>query len=58
VWVLGIGDWELGPITNPQSPIPNIKCNLIYIKRNNNKYLKKINSIIFNIIIQKNIIEQ
>jgi len=31
---------------------------LIYIKRNNNKYLKKINSIIFNIIIQKNIIEQ
>jgi len=20
---LGIGDWGLGPITNPQSPIPN-----------------------------------
>jgi len=20
---LGIGDWELGPILNPQSPIPN-----------------------------------
>jgi len=23
VWVLGIGDWGLGPIPNPQSPIPN-----------------------------------
>jgi len=22
---LGIGDWGLGPIPNPQSPIPNIK---------------------------------
>jgi len=21
---LGIGDWGLGPIPNPQSPIPNI----------------------------------
>jgi len=20
---MGIGDWELGPIPNPQSPIPN-----------------------------------
>jgi len=31
---LGIGDWGLGPIPNPQSPIPkivNIKSN---IKRN------------------------
>jgi len=24
---LGIGDWGLGPIPNPQSPIPNV---LIY----------------------------
>jgi len=24
---LGIGDWGLGPIPNPQSPIPNIKYN-------------------------------
>jgi len=24
VWGLGIGDWGLGPIPNPQSPIPNI----------------------------------
>ena len=24
-WGLGIGDWGLGPIPNPQSPIPNIK---------------------------------
>jgi len=23
VWGLGIGDWGLGPIPNPQSPIPN-----------------------------------
>jgi len=23
-WGLGIGDWGLGPIPNPQSPIPNI----------------------------------
>jgi len=22
---LGIGDWGLGPIPNPQSPIPNIR---------------------------------
>jgi len=22
---LGIGDWGLGPIPNPQSPIPNFK---------------------------------
>jgi len=22
--MLGIGDWGLGPIPNPQSPIPNI----------------------------------
>jgi len=24
-WGLGIGDWGLGPIPNPQSPIPSIK---------------------------------
>jgi len=29
---LGIGDWGLGPIPNPQSPIPNISFLL-----NNNK---------------------
>ena len=23
-WGLGIGDWGLGPIPNPQSPIPNL----------------------------------
>jgi len=23
MWGLGIGDWGLGPIPNPQSPIPN-----------------------------------
>jgi len=26
---LGIGDWGLGPIPNPQSPIPTIMLNLI-----------------------------
>jgi len=24
IWGLGIGDWGLGPIPNPQSPIPTI----------------------------------
>jgi len=24
-WGLGIGDWGLGPIPNPQSPIPKKK---------------------------------
>jgi len=28
-WGLGIGDWGLGPIPNPQSPIP--KYNKEYI---------------------------
>jgi len=23
IWGLGIGDWGLAPIPNPQSPIPN-----------------------------------
>jgi len=23
-WGLGIGDWGLGPIPNPQSPIPKL----------------------------------
>jgi len=25
---LGIGDWGLGPIPNPQSPIPNLNIGL------------------------------
>jgi len=24
MWGLGIGDWGLGPIPNPQSPIPKL----------------------------------
>jgi len=28
-WGLGIGDWGLGPIPNPQSPIPKILVILI-----------------------------
>jgi len=36
---LGIGDWGLGPIPNPQSPIPNPQYNgimeyLIFLKNN------------------------
>jgi len=26
---MGIGDWGLGPIPNPQSPIPNIPFNIM-----------------------------
>jgi len=33
---LGIGDWGLGPIPNPQSPIPNPQ---IY-KNSKNKFIK------------------
>jgi len=28
---LGIGDWGLGPIPNPQSPIPKLFLNVITI---------------------------
>jgi hypothetical protein len=44
---MGIGDWGLGPIPNPQSPIPNphpqspTKFNKIYIIFKNS--IKKIN---------------
>jgi len=31
---LGIGDWGLGPIPNPQSPIPNVIK--LYIEAYNN----------------------
>jgi len=30
MWGLGIGDWGLGPIPNPQSPIPKFII-LLYI---------------------------
>ena len=29
MWGLGIGDWGLGPIPNPQSPIPKLTINTI-----------------------------
>jgi len=32
---LGIGDWGLGPIPNPQSPIPNPQIN----NNNNNNII-------------------
>jgi len=38
---LGIGDWGLGPIPNPQSPIPNIYYKLIL----NNKKIYLLNLI-------------
>jgi len=31
---LGIGDWGLGPIPNPQSPIPKL---VLYYYKNKNK---------------------
>jgi len=31
-WGLGIGDWGLGPIPNPQSPIPNFMILLLKIE--------------------------
>jgi len=50
---LGIGDWGLGPIPNPQSPIPMflkqykiILFNLLLLS--NKILLLKINNIIFN----------
>jgi len=40
---MGFGDWGLGPIPNPQSPIPNphlinikIYSKIIYLKNNKN----------------------
>jgi len=37
---LGIGDWGLGPIPNPQSPIPNYRMNNVLI---NNVLINKLN---------------
>jgi len=34
---LGFGDWGLGPIPNPQSPIPNFIFLIIFKKNNINK---------------------
>jgi hypothetical protein len=45
---LGIGDWGLGPIPNPQSPIPNPHPHSIIffvkkiIKKNNKKIIKNL----------------
>jgi len=35
---LGIGDWGLGPIPNPQSPIPNTQK---YYLKKSIKYINK-----------------
>jgi len=29
---MGIGDWGLGPIPNPQSPIPNPHAKIVILK--------------------------
>jgi len=31
IWGLGIGDWVLGPISNPQLPIPFYSLTLLII---------------------------
>jgi len=36
---LGIGDWGLGPIPNPQSPIPKLNYKIIKKQKINNKYI-------------------
>jgi len=36
IWGLGIGDWGLGPIPNPQSPIPNFGQTIFYINSKSN----------------------
>jgi len=56
-WGLGIGDWGLGPIPNPQSPIPIVLSsilgiNLKYIYYNILKYTYI--KIILNKLIKKN----
>jgi len=37
---LGIGDWGLGPIPNPQSPIPNLISSIFQIIITYNNELK------------------
>ena len=41
IWGLGIGDWGLGPIPNPQSPIPLkiLKRKNLLINKNNKNIL-------------------
>jgi len=38
-WGLGIGDWGLRPIPNPQSPIPNHQSPIPIIKINSKKLI-------------------
>ena len=53
IWGLGIGDWGLGPIPNPQSPIPNFNLNLFMSIFIINIYLcsKYINLLIIKLIL-------
>ena len=45
-FIMGIGDWGLGPIPNPQSPIPNAMYNPNYIYIGNIIYMI-INTMLF-----------
>ena len=47
---MGIGDWGLGPIPNPQSPIPN----LYKYKRINRKYINQLTYIKYYNLINYN----
>ena len=38
-WGLGIGDWGLGPIPNPQSPIPKYLISKLQTLKNNLLYI-------------------
>jgi hypothetical protein len=42
---LGIGDWGLGPIPNPQSPFKKIKKTKIKIKKNLKPFKKSLKKI-------------
>jgi len=50
VWGLGIGDWGLGPIPNPQSPIPYLlyytTIIIYYILKSIKKYYDSILNIL------------
>ena len=38
---MGIGDWGLGPIPNPQSPIPMFDITIFYSKNKNINFLNR-----------------
>jgi len=54
---MGIGDWGLGPIPNPQSPNPQSPIPILYLIKNNLlvNFLRKIKSNYLIILIYENI---